>query len=146
MGLVKKILIGGALITGLWIYSGIKPEKEVRVLYEKIYFERPAQKAREGYVSAKNVQFERYLTSEGEVIEIRDLRTGKSYALADNGGELTITGLGNEIIRKVDDISERLFGQQQEEGLGSLIQMKNVANSANKQPKQESNYKNWLRR
>ncbi len=143
MGWGKKILLVGGLLTGLWIYSGLRPEKEVRILYERIQFEKPVQKAREGYVSAKDVQFERYLTPKGEVIEIRDLRTGKNYALTDDDGELTITGLGEEIVRKVDDITDKLFGKTD---VDSKLLEKKVSVSQQAEEKVVSDYKNWLRR
>jgi len=144
MGLGKKILLVGGLLTGLWIYSGLRPEKEVRILYERIRFEKPVQKVREGYVSAKDVQFERYLTPKGEVIEIRDLRTGKNYALVDDDGELTITGLGEEIVRKVDGLTDRLFGENKED-VNSLTQKVRAVEQTTTQDT-SSNYKNWLRR
>jgi len=143
MGLGKKILLVGGLLTGLWIYSGLRPEKEVRILYERIRFEKPVQKVRDGYVSAKDVQFERYLTPKGEVIEIRDLRTGKNYALIDDGGELTITGLGEEIVRKVDDITDKLFGKTDADS-GLLKKKASVSQQA--EERVVSDYKNWLRR
>ena len=121
----------------------MRPEKEVRILYERIRFEKPVQKVREGYISAKDVQFERYLTPKGEVIEIRDLRTGKNYALIDDDGELTITGLGEEIVRKVDDITDKLFGKTDAD---SGLLKKKVSVSQQAEEKVVSDYKNWLRR
>jgi len=144
MGLGKKILLVGGLLTGLWIYSGLRPEKEVRILYERARFEKPVQKVREGYVSAKDIQFERYLTPKGEVIEIRDLRTGKNYALVDDDGELTITGLGKEIVRKVDDITDRLFGKTDVDS-GILEKKANISQHQSHE-RIVPDYKNWLRR
>jgi len=144
MGLGKKILLVGGLLTGLWIYSGLRPEKEVRILYERARFEKPVQKVREGYVSAKDIQFERYLTPKGEVIEIRDLRTGRNYALVDDDGELTITGLGKEIVRKVDGLADRLFGENKED-VNSLTQKVRAVKQTTTQDT-SSNYMNWLRR
>lgn len=111
----RNIVLGIVALGALWAYSSIRGEREVRIQRETLRFNNPqATATRQGYASPKDMEFVRYDTNKGEVVEIVYKPTGKAYSIMAENGELTITGLGDEIARKVDDIADRLFSEKQQ--------------------------------
>jgi len=129
----RNIIIGLLTVGALWLYSGARGEREVRVLRESMRFSsKSAMPARTGYASSRDLEFTRYDTNNGEVVEVRYVPTGKCYGIMQENGEITITGLGDEIVRKVDDLTDRLFAEKKEIVESPSLEQKSC------------DYQNWL--
>ena len=130
----KKIMIGLLAVGALWLYSGARGEREIRVQREALMFEeKSALQPRQGYAASKDLEFIRYDTNNGEVVELRYIPTGKRYGIMQDGNELTITGLGGEVVRTVDGLADKLFSEKKEIVQGSALEQKST-----------DNYQNWL--
>lgn len=131
----RNLIVGLLTVGALWLYSGARGEREIRVQREAIHFHnKTSAPPKQGYAASRNLEFITYDTNNGEVVEIRYRPTGKCYGIMQDGGELTITGFGDEVVRKVDNLAGKLFSEKQEV----------VTQTSGLEQKSGEGYQNWL--